>query len=182
MKILGMLKSVQKRRNAKKGMDRIEAAVACAIESLEQRMMLTGSWTSLVHQPANASTMLLLSDGTVMVQGGDESATWNRLTPDASGSYVNGTFSALASSHVGRLYYASAVLPDGRVFVAGGEYATDGGETRSGEIYNPQTNTWTTIATFPLTYLGDSMSEALADAPILAQITVGPATYSYAPR
>src|SRR5436853_4216777 len=172
MKLFEFLKKNKSRQNPQKG--KLKEAVACAIESLEQRMLLSGSWTPLAHQPANSSTMLLLSDGSVMVQVGDESRTWNRLTPDASGSYVNGTFSALASSNVGREYYESAVLPDGRVFVAGGEYATDSGETTSGEMYNPLTNTWSTIATVPLSHLGDSMSEVLADGTVLVQNILGP--------
>jgi hypothetical protein len=37
--------------------------------------------------------MLLLSDGTVMVQNnGDNYAGWMRLKPDIHGSYVNGTW------------------------------------------------------------------------------------------
>jgi len=33
-----------------------------------------------------------------------------------------------------RLYYASAVLDDGRVFVAGGEYSDAGGDTNKAEL------------------------------------------------
>src|SRR6476660_6343033 len=82
------------------------------------------TWTPLVHQPTfSASTALLLTDGTVVVQA-TESGAWWRLTPDNTGSYINGTWSQLASmpAGYGPLYYASAVLPDGRVIVEGGEY------------------------------------------------------------
>ncbi|MCB9896534.1 MAG: hypothetical protein H6825_00895 [Planctomycetes bacterium] len=67
---------------------------------------------------------LLLGDGTVMAAQNNGSTignAWYKLTPDASGSYVNGTWSTLASAHDTRLYYLSQVLTDGRVFVAGGE-------------------------------------------------------------
>ena len=49
---------------------------------------------------------------------------WWKLTPDEFGSYVNGTWTQLASLPDGYspLYYASAVLPDGRVIIEGGEY------------------------------------------------------------
>jgi len=88
--------------------------------------------------------MLLLTDGTVMCQV-DNDVNWWRLTPDAFGSYVNGTWSPLAPMHEARLYYASAVLDDGRVFVAGGE---DSGPLRgvdlpSVEIFDPVSNSWT---------------------------------------
>jgi hypothetical protein len=105
---------------------------------------MSGTWKPLSNQPAfGASTMLLLTDGTVMCQeaGG---VKWWRLTPDIHGSYVNGTWSALAPMHHPRLYYASAVLRDGRVLVSGGEYS-DVSETKTTEIYNPLTDVWTEI-------------------------------------
>ena len=40
--------------------------------------------------------MLLLTDGSVIVQGLC-SNLWYRLTPDASGNYANGTWSQIAS-------------------------------------------------------------------------------------
>jgi len=88
------------------------------------------SWQALKH-PASfaANTALLLTDGTVMVQdsgpgNGGGTNHWWRLTPDAKGSYVNGTWSKLASmsSSYGPLYHTAAVLPDGRVLIEGGEY------------------------------------------------------------
>ena len=80
-----------------------------------------GTWTALANTaPGGVNTMLLLSDGTVMAQDGGNT-TWYRLTPNSSGSYVNGTWSTRTSMHYSRLYYASAVLQDGRVFFAGGE-------------------------------------------------------------
>jgi hypothetical protein len=103
-----------------------------------------GSWTPLVNYPSEGiGHMLLLSDGTVMAQGGGGLGTnWFRLTPDVHGSYVNGTWSTLAPMHDTRRYYSSDVLPDGRVFVAGGEYGT--GFTNA-EVFDPVANTWTSI-------------------------------------
>ena len=66
--------------------------------------------------------MLLLTDGTVMVQGYDPGNNWMRLTPDATGGYVNGTWSNLAPMSIPRLYFASHVLQNGNVWVLGGEY------------------------------------------------------------
>ncbi len=49
---------------------------------------------SQVKRPAphhgSAGTMLQLTDGTIMIQDGG-SANWLRLTPDAKGSYIDGT-------------------------------------------------------------------------------------------
>lgn len=73
-------------------------------------------------------------------------ATWYRLTPDIHGSYINGTWSTLRPMNFTREYYASAVLQDGRVFVAGGEYGTGGS---AAEIYDPVSDTWTPIPVPP---------------------------------
>ena len=126
------------------------------------------TWTALNHQPTiGASTALLLTDGTVMVQS-IESGTWWRLTPDNTGSYINGTWTTLASmpSGYGPLYYASAVLPDGRVIVVGGEYNNPGGQiwTNQGAIYNPVTNTWASVSPpSGWTQIGDAQSCVLAN-------------------
>src|SRR5438045_4190095 len=85
------------------------------------------TWTALTNQPGvPVGLPLLLTDGTVMVQQmtsqGFGTGQWSRLTPDITGSYVNGTWSQLASMPSGYapLFYASAVLPDGRVVIEGG--------------------------------------------------------------
>jgi len=105
-------------------------------------------WQSLKHPPTfQTDTALQLTDGTVMVH---EYLTpnWWRLTPNNQGSYLNGTWSKLASmpSNYGPLYFASAVLIDGRVIVEGGEYnCCGGGETPLGAIYDPVKNKWTNV-------------------------------------
>ena len=108
------------------------------------------SWQPLAHQPSfTAGHALLLTDGTVMVHHEDPNdgfSEWWKLTPDINGSYVNGTWTQLASlaSNYGPLFFASAVLPDGRVIVEGGEqnfaqYVW----TNKGAIYDPMANVWT---------------------------------------
>ena len=77
------------------------------------------------------------------------SNAWWKLTPDINGSYLNGTWTQVASMQTGYapLYFANAVLPDGRVIVEGGEYNNLSAVwTNQGAIYNPVTNTWTTVA------------------------------------
>jgi len=115
-----------------------------------------GRWTRLANQPTVlCDTALLLTDGRVMVhQYGDPNHNgqgmnnWWALTPDANGSYLNGTWSQLASmsSSYGPLYFASAVLADGRVIVEGGEYNfLSLVETNQGAIYDPMTDAWTPV-------------------------------------
>jgi hypothetical protein len=125
------------------------------------------TWTALTNQPTfSAGNASILPDGRVMVQ--DTGAQdWWALTPDSYGSYRNGTWSQLASFPAGYspLYYASAILPDGRLAVLGGEY-NFGLETWSnlGAIYTPKTNLWKKLKA-PAGWLtvGDAESVVLAN-------------------
>jgi hypothetical protein len=117
--------------------------------------------------------MFVLTDGTVLVQDNGPSnvgtGEWWRLTPNDKGSYVDGTWSQLASMPSGYAPadYASAVLPDGRFIVEGGEY-NSGNEvwTNKGAIYNALTNKWTAVAAPSVSgwsHIGDAPSTVLAD-------------------
>jgi len=118
-------------------------AALCLLCLGTQPAISGGTWTPLANSaPDSINTMLLLPDGTVMAADANTSANWYQLTPDIHGSYINGTWSTLAPMNYTRLYYSSDVLPDGRVFVAGGEYGTG---TTSAEVYNPVSNIWTII-------------------------------------
>ena len=130
-----------------------------------------GTWTSLANfaPDYNSGVMLLMTDGTVLVKtstGSSYGNTWDKLTPDSKGSYINGTWSTIAPMYDDRLYFSSQVLRDGRVYVAGGEYGSGG---YSGEVYDPQTDTWTST---PLTgyYIGDAESKMLPDGKVLQAI------------
>lgn len=131
-----------------------------------------GTWTALTNQPPfNASQMLLLTDGAVMAQqedGGDASRHWWKLTPDNLGNYINGTWLQLADMANSRRFYASAVLADGRILVAGGEYSDAGGETDKAELYDPVANVWTSIGNPGWGEIGDASASLLADGRLLA--------------
>jgi hypothetical protein len=119
----------------------------------------------LKNQPPDGIIYTLqLTDGTVMAQGNNYTDWW-RLTPDDTGSYINGTWSQLASLPTGYAPYASAsaVLSDGRLLLEGGEYNFGNFTlTNQGAIYDPTTNTWTTVAPPKgWDYIGDSPSLVL---------------------
>src|SRR5579872_3798836 len=79
--------------------------------------------TPLVHAAPNGAIVeFLLTDGSVVVQGGS-CADWWKLTPTKSGSYVKGTWKQIASLPSGYAPYAmaGAVLADGRLLISGGE-------------------------------------------------------------
>src|SRR5215471_18702785 len=141
-------------------------------------------WQLLVNQPpvldpvdCGPGNPILLTDGTVMLAD-NGCQDWWKLTPDEFGSYANGTWTQLASLPDGYspLYHASAVLPDGRVIIEGGEYIFSNGVfhpvwSDQGAIYDPLANTWTLVAPppffggfgpFPRT-IGDAQSVVLFD-------------------
>jgi hypothetical protein len=109
---------------------------------------MAGTWSNLTNAPPNTvCTTFLLTDGSVLAQGVSTNK-WYRLRPDANGSYANGTWSTMADSVNGPLYYASGILRDGRLIYAGGEYNFGAAVwLKAAEIYNPVANTWTTLPT-----------------------------------
>ncbi len=123
-------------------------AVACVSLTLAPALAEAQTWTAIKSTPTfTAGAALLLTDGSVMVQQ-YSSSNWFRLVPDNTGSYVNGTWvkTAAMPSGYGPLYYASAVLPDGRLIVNGGEYNNGSSVwTTLGAIYDPIADKWTAV-------------------------------------
>jgi hypothetical protein len=114
----------------------------------------SASWTPLTNLPPGGSVinLLLLTDGTVIAQSGDDGQHWFKLTPDAHGSYVNGTWTTLAPMSFPRIYFSTNILQDGRVWLLGGEYTGpyfDANIAPSGEIYDPVKDTWSPMAPYP---------------------------------
>jgi hypothetical protein len=129
--------------------------------------LMPGTWYKVATDPgfARTSTMFLMTDGSVLLQESNGSR-FKKLTPDDHGSYINGSWSDIAPMNTPRLYYASGVLKDGRLIVAGGEYEGTGTAVRGVkcEIYNPVTNTWTNLPSPPgITQLGDAPCAVLPD-------------------
>ncbi|PYR54754.1 MAG: hypothetical protein DMF85_21395, partial [Acidobacteria bacterium] len=129
------------------------------------------TWTALANQPPfAASNPLLLTDGTVIAHNAC-APDWWRLTPDDRGSYVNGMWSRIASmpSDYGPLYFASAVLADGRVIVEGGEYNfCQAVWSNKGAIYDPIADSWKAVDP-PAGWrtIGDAQATVLANGTFL---------------
>jgi hypothetical protein len=121
----------------------------------------------LTHQaPDGAQLTFQLTDGTVIAQGFNDSDWW-KLTPDNTGSYVNGTWTQLSNLPSGYSpdAFASAVLADGRLLIEGGEYNFGNFTlTNLGAVYDPATNVWTPLTPPPgWSYIGDSPSSMLSN-------------------
>lgn len=137
---------------------------------------MANKWTSLGNLPSlsagyNPDTMILLSDGSVIVHNayGKE---WFRLTPDDKGNYDTGIWAGPFSMTNTRQFFSSGVLMDGRVFALGGEYSDAGdgkGDTPVGEIFDPSTNSWSPMSK-PSTFdyiRGDASGCILQDGRVL---------------
>ena len=105
-------------------------------------------WTPVTMPfPGNAGTPLLRTDGNVIVQE-KETGWWWLLVPDEFGNYANGLWLPSGPSIPGYdpLYFASAILPDDRMIVEGGEYNFGmKDDTTLGAIYDERTNSWTEV-------------------------------------
>ena len=101
---------------------------------------------------------LLLTDGSVLFTALSSDIDFNftpmeyLLKPDNKGSYINGTWTRVASipaNYYFPYYFASAVLPDGRVIYQGREYILDPASStflhstvNLGAIYDPVADSW----------------------------------------
>jgi hypothetical protein len=128
-------------------------------------------WQLVAAAPAKGlCNPLLLTDGTVMMHICG-TGTWYKLTADSKGNFATGTWSKLAAMPVingtqyAPQYDASAILPDGRVIVEGGEY--NNGQavwTSMGAIYDPVADSWAAVSPpSGWSNVGDSQSVVLAN-------------------
>jgi hypothetical protein len=145
------------------------------------------TWTvNPVQSPfRSGGLMLLLPDGSVLCKSSDGGTDgfgnmWFKLTPNAGGSYMNGTWSAVAPMVDTRLYFSSQILKNGKLYLCGGEYGTGKG---TAELYDPVANTWVNLPAGQGHYFGDANSEILDDGKILQAELSGnmKQTYLYDP-
>jgi hypothetical protein len=132
----------------------------------EHQANAAGTWTALANSPpVGVNNCLLLSDGTVLGMNGAGQCV--KLTPDIHGSYINGTWTTLATMNSSRLFFSSDVLTNGNVFVAGGEYGD--ANHYDAELYDSLANTWTIVpgSQSPNFNYSDSPSELLPNGNVL---------------
>ncbi len=114
---------------------------------LASGMASSQKWTPVTTPQFPVGTALQLTDGTVMVQQANTSNWW-RLRADKFGHYSSGSWSPMPPMPPGYApnFYASAVLPDGRVIIEGGE-DNNGKQvwTNLGAIYDPFADSWASV-------------------------------------
>lgn len=120
-------------------------------ESTVQPKFDHSNWQELENVPNHPwGVMMLMTDGRVLAE--DSNGNWWALTPDSYGDYTKGSWKQRATMP-GRhkpTYFASAVLPDGRVIIAGGEYnaTCKNGSLNCDNlvsIYDPVADSWTVV-------------------------------------
>jgi N-acetylneuraminic acid mutarotase len=103
---------------------------------------LTGSM-HVTRAGANGFPAVLLPSGKVLVEGCDQQLGRGGVTAELYDP-ASGKWSLTGSMHVARCNHGAALLPDGRVLVAGGD---SGGVVHpDAEIYDPATGKWTMAA------------------------------------
>lgn len=149
--------------------------VTLALALLLATVTLAGaqSWTTTTTPaPAPVGPMMLLRDGRILFhedQGGN-ARNWWVLTPDASGSYVNGTWSSGGSMPAGYapfFFGAQTLLDRGTVVIEGGEYNNGSAVwTTLGARLSYSGNVFTWVSNAPpsgWTTIGDAQSVILPD-------------------
>jgi hypothetical protein len=124
-----------------------------------------GTWTQLQNQfPETVGraveAAILMPDGSVMVNSIDQFTHWYRLSAGPSGGFVDGTWTQLPNSLLGRHSFPAAPLRDGRLLVCGGEFIFDqngnfqsDGPYNQCEIFDPNSGangTWTRTTDFAI--------------------------------
>ncbi len=88
-------------------------------------------------------TATLLADGSVLLAGGfDSRSTRNALSTAEIFDPATGSFAPTGSMQTARQFHTAALLPGGKVLVAGGFVDTSGGAVASAELYGPATRSF----------------------------------------
>ena len=104
----------------------------------------SGTWAAQpgLTQARSGASAVLLQDGRILVTGGD-GAAGTLASAELIGT--DGTSSAAAPMSMARSRHVSALLANGTVLAAGGT-TIGGGAINTAEIYDPVSNSWTTLA------------------------------------
>jgi hypothetical protein len=136
----------------------------------------TGQWTTVGTSPIDGMSAVMYRPGKILKSG-----TWS--DPEFPGRAVTNraaTIDMTASSpqwqeaapmEYRRSYHTLTVLPDGKVLATGGQTSTDGIDETTGilaaEMWDPDTNTWTTMASHRRPRLYHSSAILLPDGRVM---------------
>ncbi len=120
--------------------------IACITSLMLATTLSFASWTSTggMHFARASHTATVLPNGLVLVAGGT-GGSGGALVSSELYNPASGTWTTTGNLHVGRVSAQSVLLPNGMVLTMGGCINNDclSSTTKSAEIYNPVTGTWT---------------------------------------
>ena len=136
----------------------------------------TGQWTVVGESPIDGQSAVMYQPGKIMKSG-----TWSdpefpgRLATNRSAAIdmtaANPSWHETAPMKYRRAYHTLTVLPDGKVLATGGQTETDGVDQTTGvlpaEMWDPETDTWKTMASARRPRLYHSSSVLLPDGRVL---------------
>jgi hypothetical protein len=136
----------------------------------------TGQWSVVGESPVDGQSAVMYRPGKILKSG-----TWadpefpGRPVTNASAKIdmtaASPQWQSAASMEYRRAYHTLTVLPDGKVLATGGQTATDGVDEKSGilatEMWDPDTDTWTTMAAHKRPRLYHSSALLLPDGRVL---------------
>jgi hypothetical protein len=96
--------------------------------------------------PRENQTATLLTNGKVLVAGGDQYTQYSALSSASLYDPASNTWSPAASMTQARTMQAAILLGNGKVLVAGGGYSL---ALASAELYDPVSDTWSSAGTMP---------------------------------
>ena len=124
----------------------LAAKIVCIIALVLATTLSFASWTSTggMHFARASHTANVLPNGLVLVAGGT-GGSGGALVSSELYNPASGTWSTTGNLHVGRVSAQSVLLANGMVLTMGGCINNDclSSTTRSAEIYNPVSGTWT---------------------------------------
>ncbi len=107
----------------------------------------TQSWSVVATSANDGASAVMFAPGKVMKCGGFAVATKTTETIDLT--VATPVWTLAQNMAFERLDHSLTILPDGKVFAAGGHDSTGTGVLPT-EIFNPQTGTWTTTASLSI--------------------------------
>ena len=136
----------------------------------------TGQWSTVGTSPIDGQSAVMYRPGKILKSG-----TWS--DPEFPGRAVTNRAAAIdmtaaspawqevAPMEYRRSYHTLTVLPDGKVLATGGQTTTDGVDEKTGilaaEMWDPDTDTWTTMASHRRPRLYHSTALLLPDGRVL---------------